>query len=81
MRPRAWWQPWLMVGPTAALLVLFFVLPVVAAVVQSFWAWDMLAPPVFVGLGNYRRLAQAGDLAQVALTTLRYSAMVVVGAM
>lgn len=81
MRPRAWWQPWLMVAPTVVLLGLFFVLPVVAAIVQSFYAWDMLSPPVFVGGGNYQRLAASGELAQIALTSLRYSAMVVTGAM
>lgn len=81
MKPRAWWQPWVMVGPTVALLLLFFALPVVAAAYQSLFSWDLLTPPQLVGLDNYRRLAQTGELSALTLTTLRYSAMVVVGAM
>lgn len=80
MRPRAWWHPWLMLGPTALVLLSFFVLPVLAALYQSLFSWDLLTPPRWVGLGNYARLSQTGELATITLTTLRYSAMVVVGA-
>jgi len=81
VRPRAAWHPWLMAGPTALVLVAFFVVPVGAAAYQSLFSWDLLAPPAYVGLGNYRKLWASGELVSVALTTLRYSAMVVAGAM
>ncbi|MCU0658923.1 MAG: sugar ABC transporter permease [Polyangiaceae bacterium] len=80
MRPRAWWHPWLMLGPTAAVLLTFFVAPVGAALYQSLFSWDLLTPPRLVGLANYEVLARSGELLAVTLTTLRYSAMVVVGA-
>lgn len=81
MKPRAPWHPWAMLGPTLALLVLFFVVPVVLAVVQSFYAWDMLTPPESVGFDNYRALAARGELGRIAGRTLGFSAMVVTGAM
>lgn len=80
MKPRAWWHPWVMLGPTAAVLVAFFVVPVGAAVYQSLFAWDLLSAPRFVGGKNYQDLARSGELAAVTLTTLRYSVMVVAGA-
>lgn len=81
MKPRAWWHPWLMAGPTAAVLLAFFALPVLAAIYQSFFSWDLLTEPRFVGAGNYAKLAASGELLSVTLTTLKYSAMVVTGAL
>jgi ABC-type sugar transport system permease subunit len=81
MRPRAKWHPWVMLGPSIALLLVFFVVPVGVAVVESFFAWDMLTPHTFAGVDNYRALAQDGDLLRIALRTLGFSAMVVAGAM
>ncbi len=81
MTPRARWHPWAMLGPTLALLVVFFVLPIGVAAYESLFAWDMLTPPRFVGGANYRALAAHGELLHVALRTLGYSAMVVSGTM
>jgi ABC-type sugar transport system permease subunit len=81
MRPRARWQPWAMLGPSLVLLVVFFVVPVGVAAVESFLAWDMLTPHVWVGADNYVDLAKDGELFFLALRTLGFSAMVVAGAM
>jgi ABC-type sugar transport system permease subunit len=81
VKPRAAWHPWAMLGPTILVLVLFFVVPVLAAVYQSLFSWDLLTPPEYVGLSNYRKLVQSGEALRVTWTTLRYSAMVVTGAM
>jgi len=43
--------------PSLALLVVFFVVPVLLAAYQSFFAWDILTPPENIGIENYRALA------------------------
>ncbi len=81
MKPRARWHPWAMLGPTLALLVVFFVIPIGVAAYESVFSWDLLTPPRFVGAANYRALAAHGRLLHVALRTLGYSVIVVVGTM
>lgn len=81
MRPRARWHPWAMLVPTLALLVVFFIVPVFVAFFESFFSWDLLTPPRFVGLQNYRALAAHGAIAAIALRTVAYSAIVVAGTM
>jgi ABC-type sugar transport system permease subunit len=81
MRPRASWHPWAMLVPTLVLLFAFFVVPIGVAACGSFFAWDMLTPPRFVGVANYIALARRGELLAIALRTLGYSAMVVSGTM
>jgi ABC-type sugar transport system permease subunit len=81
MRARTRWQPWAMLAPSLVLLLVFFVVPVGVAAVESLFAWDMLTPPVWVGAENYAALARDGDLLRIALRTLAFSAMVVTGAM
>jgi ABC-type sugar transport system permease subunit len=81
VRPRARWHPWGMLGPTLALLVVFFVVPIGVAVVESFFSWDMLTPPRWVGGANYEAIARHGELLGIVLRTLGYSAIVVVGSM
>jgi sn-glycerol 3-phosphate transport system permease protein len=70
-----------MLGPTLALLAVFFVLPIGVAGYESLFSWDLLTPPRFVGTDNYRALAAHGELLHVALRTLGYSALVVSGTM
>ena len=81
MTPRAKWHPWAMLAPTLALLVVFFVVPIGVAAYESFFAWDLLTPPRFVGTANYAALAAHGELLHTALRTLEYSVLVVVGTM
>jgi ABC-type sugar transport system permease subunit len=81
MTPRARWHPIAMLGPTLALLVVFFVLPIGVALYQSFFSWDMLTPPRYVGTANYQAIAAHGELLHIALRTLGYSALVVAGTM
>jgi sn-glycerol 3-phosphate transport system permease protein len=68
-----------MLGPTLVLLVAFFIVPIGVAAFESFFAWDLLTPPRYVGLGNYRAIAAHGWLLGIALRTLAYSALVVTG--
>ncbi|HEY1691355.1 MAG TPA: sugar ABC transporter permease [Polyangiaceae bacterium] len=81
MRARSTWHPWAMLGPTLGLLVVFFVLPIGVAAYESFFSWDMLTPPRYVGGANYEALAAHGELLHIAVRTLGYSLLVVAGTM
>jgi ABC-type sugar transport system permease subunit len=81
VKPRASWHPWVMLTPTLALLVFFFIVPVAVAAWESLFSWDLLTPPRYVGLENYRVLAAHGVLAGIALRTAGYSVLVVSGTM
>lgn len=81
MKPRAAWHPWLMLAPTVLALGVFFVIPVLLTAYYSGFAWDMLTPPRYVGLANYRAVFARGEGLHTLTTTLAYSAMVVAGSM
>lgn len=81
MTPRAGWHPWAMLGPSLALLVVFFIVPIGLAGYESFFSWDLLTPARFVGGANYRLLAVHGGLLAIALRTLGFSTVVVAGTM
>lgn len=81
MKPRHPADPYWMLAPTALLLGLFFFYPLAYAVQKSLYAWDMLTPPVFVGLDNYRALWRSGELTSAFGTTLLFSVVVVLGSM
>jgi ABC-type sugar transport system permease subunit len=57
----------------------FFFYPLLFAAWQSLHAWDLLTPPRWVGLDNYRVLWRSGELARSLGTTLGFSVVVVVG--
>ena len=73
-------HPWAMLAPSLALLTTFVVAPLALAAWQSFFSWDLLTPPVEVGFGNYRALAQSDTLVGALARTLWFSALVVLGA-
>lgn len=77
MRPRRPHHPWLLLGPTLALLLLFFVLPLGLAARESLYSWDLLTPHRYVGLQNFEVLWSSGELAGTVGRTLAYSAVVV----
>lgn len=81
MKPRAPTHPWLMLGPSLAVWGLFIFLPLGVALYQSFFAWDMLTPPAYVGTSNYEALAEGGELARILGRTLFFSVLVVLGSM
>lgn len=81
MRARSPVHPWLMLGPSLAVWALFVFLPLGITAVQSFYAWDMLTEPTWVGLANYEAIAEGGELFRVLGRTLGFSAIVVAGSM
>ena len=48
--------PYLFLAPALVLIAIFVVYPIGAVVYYSFTSWDIVRPPVFVGLENYQHL-------------------------
>ncbi len=49
------------VAPSLVFLVTFAIVPIVAAAVLSLFDWDLITDPEFIGLGNFRELADDSD--------------------
>ncbi|MSP26727.1 MAG: sugar ABC transporter permease [Myxococcales bacterium] len=75
--PSRAWHPLLLLLPTLLVLGVFIVYPLFLAGYRSLFAWDLLTPPSFVGLANYRALAHSGELLRIAGRTLAFSTVVV----
>jgi ABC-type sugar transport system permease subunit len=81
MTPRARSHPWLMLGPSLAVWLLFVFVPLGLSAYQSFFSWDMLTPPTWVGGANYAAIAEGGELLRILGRTLGFSVLVVAGSM
>lgn len=81
MRPRSPFGPWLMLAPTLAAFGVFVLAPLVLTARASFYAWDMLTEPVWVGTESYAAIARDGELLAILGRTMGFSAIVVTGAM
>ncbi|AGB74475.1 MULTISPECIES: carbohydrate ABC transporter permease [Rhizobium] len=55
-RRRAGWHGFLYIAPAMALVIVFFVLPVVFTFWMSFHNWPLLGNPRWIGFGNYIRM-------------------------
>ncbi len=71
-RRRLSWLPF--VAPSLFFLVAFAVVPIVAAAALSFYDWDLITDPEFIGLGNYRELANDEDFHGSIVHTLTFIA-------
>jgi ABC-type sugar transport system permease subunit len=71
---------WLLL-PMLTALGIFFVYPLFSALHTSFFEWDLLTPPRFIGLGNYRAIWRSGELLATLGTTLLISSLVVAGSL
>jgi len=74
-------RPWLrqaleayaFLGPALLILLVFLVLPVVAAIAFSFTDYSIIRPTRWVGLGNYERLLQDDVFHRSVLNTAYYA--------
>lgn len=81
MKPASRLDPLWMLAPTLIVLALFFFYPLGLAFAHSLMEWDLLTPPRYVGLSNYRALFQSGAFYDVLSTTLSVSVTAVFGSM
>ncbi|PKL47406.1 MAG: sugar ABC transporter permease [Candidatus Riflebacteria bacterium HGW-Riflebacteria-2] len=51
------WSAYLYLMPVIVILVIFHVLPIFYSLAVSFYEWDLIGSPEFVGASNYLRLA------------------------
>ena len=73
---------WTLVSPAAVLIGIFGLLPVVMSLVLSFQHSDLLTPETpWVGLDNYRKLAQDPVFVEAIRHTIVYTALFVPGTM
>lgn len=77
MKPRHPAHPYLFLLPAIVTLGVFFVAPLVIAIKNSFYSWDMLTPPRWVGGANYAALFRSGEALGILGRTALYSAIVV----
>lgn len=81
MKPTRPNQPWWLLSPMLAALGVFFVYPLLSALRTSFYEWDLLTAPRFIGLDNYRAIVSSGELFGSLGTTLLVSVIVVAGSL
>ncbi len=70
---------WLFLTPGLALFFLFVLIPVLAALYLSFCRYDIIHSPVWIGLGNYARIARDLSGHGVFYLSLRNTAQYAVG--
>ena len=81
-RPARWSAPrlrnafwgYLFIAPSMLGILAFTLFPVLAALGISFSEWNLITPPVFVGLDGYRALLSDPLFGKVLLNTLYYTA-------
>ncbi|MFG1905161.1 carbohydrate ABC transporter permease [Kribbella sp. NPDC048928] len=70
-----------LVGPNLALILVFSYWPVIYNFYLSFTSWDMISPsPTWAGPAAYGELFTSPDFGHVLLNTLKFVALIVVGA-
>jgi multiple sugar transport system permease protein len=68
---------WLFVAPAVVLIGIFGLVPIVWSAIMSFQANDLVSPPSWVGLANYRALVNDPVFAASVRHTLVYTALFV----
>jgi sn-glycerol 3-phosphate transport system permease protein len=81
MKPSRAAEPWWLLSPMLLALAVFFLYPLFSALKTSFYEWDLLTAPRFIGLANYRAIWTSGELFSSLGTTLLVSAVVVTGSL
>jgi len=68
---------WALAGPAVLLIVVFGVVPIVWSAILSFQRTNLLSPPVWVGLANYRALPKDPYFKQSMIHAAIYTALFV----
>lgn len=59
-------------GPSLLLITVFMIVPILSAFGLSFFRWDLLSPPLWVGADNYKTLVQDPLFARALANTIGY---------
>ncbi|MET7701568.1 sugar ABC transporter permease [Streptomyces sp. NPDC005485] len=71
-RIRATLEAYLLLAPSLAGLLMFLVAPIVGVVVISFFDWNLMGTPRFVGLANYREMMGDREVWRAMRNTVYY---------
>ncbi len=74
-------SPWLFLLPTIVGLLVFRLGPIIAALFASFTQWNIISPPAWIGLANYRELANSPIFWKILRNTVLFSLTYVPGVM
>jgi multiple sugar transport system permease protein len=88
VRSRPWWYAfrrgrwfgYIYGGPVIIAFLVFNLYPMALGLYLSFTKWDILSPPIFIGLGNWADLFKDDLLWRAVLQTLYYAVASVAGA-
>lgn len=69
---------WLFLAPTLIGIGLFTVVPIIGSVVLSFFRWDIISPPKFVGVQNFADLGSDPTVRVAFLNTFAFVIIAVV---
>ncbi len=69
------WGAYLYLMPTVLILVTFHVLPIFYSLAVSFYEWDLIGQPEYVGVGNYSRLFDDPMFYKSLWNTVYYAAV------
>ncbi|WP_375388659.1 carbohydrate ABC transporter permease [uncultured Amnibacterium sp.] len=67
-----------MIGLSVAFVTVFTAIPILASLGLSFFSWDVISPPKFVGIANYQRLVADGAVVQSFGVTVGLAVAIVV---
>lgn len=75
---RKHWMGYVFISPWLAGFLIFTAIPFLVSIYLSFTRYDIISPPVWVGLANYRKLAYGDPLFWKALgITFKYALVAV----
>lgn len=73
----SWWErhqqrlaPWLFLAPALLLFTVYVLVPIVESIALSFYDWDGLGTPTWIGIANYIELASDPDFRTALKNTL-----------
>ena len=69
------WNAYYYLAPVIIILFIFHVLPIFYSLVVSFYQWDLIGSPNYVGMGNYSRLFDDPMFFKSIMNTIYYAAV------
>ncbi|NOZ28384.1 MAG: sugar ABC transporter permease [Chloroflexi bacterium] len=77
-RPDQQWEAYLFLVPSLIGFLIFTALPVIASLALSFVHWNLLTPPIFVGVANYVQLLTRDRIFQKVFWNTAYFIVTIV---
>lgn len=69
------WNAYIYLAPVIIILFIFHILPIFYSLIVSFYQWDLIGAPNYVGAGNYSRLIEDPMFLKSIINTIYYAAV------